>query len=276
MILDVINSGSKGNCYILHNNKEALVLECGEPVKMVTEILKGASMIKGCLITHEHGDHADYTKQYVMRGIPCYSTVGTATILADKGKGGGCIITLPIGAVKELGGFIVMPFRTFHDYPSVRAVEPCGYLISHEETGVVLFATDTHHIEGSFKELINIMRTNALSNEKLKDVAIDDYVSNIMIESNYKTSFLEKNFADGIIDKRRAERTIQTHFSLENCIETLKANDLSSVNNIVLLHLSQENANEYLFRGEVSKATNKKVYVAKKGLRLIDFNRIKE
>lgn len=273
MILDVINSGSEGNCYILHNDKEALVLECGEPLKKVTEILDGASKIKGCLITHEHGDHAEYIKQYVNRGIKCYSTIGTATQLAEKE--GGHIYTFPIGAVKKLGGFVVMSFRTFHDYPKPRAVEPCGYLISHEETGVVLFATDTHHIVSSFKELINDMRTKVSSDETLSNVKVDDYMSNVMIECNYKRDILENNIETCLIKKYVGERVLQTHFSLENCIETLRANDLSQVNNIVLLHLSKTNADEFLFKAEVSKATNKKVYIADKGLRLIDFNRIK-
>ncbi len=57
MVLKVISSGSKGNGYILENDNEALLLECGCNFKSVNEAINfNVSKISGCLITHEHLD----------------------------------------------------------------------------------------------------------------------------------------------------------------------------------------------------------------------------
>jgi ribonuclease BN (tRNA processing enzyme) len=53
---------------------------------------------------------------------------------------------------------------------------------------------------------------------------------------------------------------------LETCKGILKANDLSNVSNVVLLHLSKDNGDEPRFITDVQKATGKMVYVAKPGL----------
>ncbi len=62
------------------------------------------------------------------------------------------------------------------------------------------------------------------------------------------------------------------HFSLENCKDMLKANDLRQVNNIVLIHLSDSNSDEKQFHKEVLELTNKNVHVASNGM-VIDFKK---
>jgi phosphoribosyl 1,2-cyclic phosphodiesterase len=49
---------------------------------------------------------------------------------------------------------------------------------------------------------------------------------------------------------------------LEQVKEFLKANDLSKVQQIVLIHLSDGNSDEALFKTEIQKLTGKPVYVA--------------
>ena len=60
--------------------------------------------------------------------------------------------------------------------------------------------------------------------------------------------------------------------NLSTCKELLQANDLSKVNNIVLIHLSDSNSNAKQFQQEITATTGKKVYVAEAGL-TIDFNK---
>lgn len=48
----------------------------------------------------------------------------------------------------------------------------------------------------------------------------------------------------------------------------LSANDLTAVNNIVLIHLSDGNSNEKQFKKEVYELTGKNVYVASNGMNL--------
>ena len=55
-------------------------------------------------------------------------------------------------------------------------------------------------------------------------------------------------------------------------MDALKANDLTRVNNIVLIHISEGNGDAVAFRDGIAKATGKTVHVAKPGLR-ISFNK---
>jgi ribonuclease BN (tRNA processing enzyme) len=59
----------------------------------------------------------------------------------------------------------------------------------------------------------------------------------------------------------------------ETCKNILKANDLTNVINIVLIHLSSQNSDEERFVREVREATGKQVYAAKKNL-TINLNKV--
>jgi len=55
MLLDVIATGSTGNCYVLTAGKDKLLLDCGVQWKRIQKALKfRTSDVAGCLITHEH------------------------------------------------------------------------------------------------------------------------------------------------------------------------------------------------------------------------------
>ena len=138
----------------------------------------------------------------------------------------------------------VLPFPTEHD-----ANEPVGFYIWHEETGGILFATDTYYLKNRFAGL-----------------------SNILIECNYSQEKLEANLIAGKIDAARYRRVRESHLSYTTCLETLQANDLSKVYNIVLIHTSRDNGNALTFREGIAKATGKTVSVAKPGL-VLNFNK---
>lgn len=56
MFMNCVSSGSSGNCYILQNEKESLIIECGCRFSEVKKAL-GFNVMKvvGALISHEHG-----------------------------------------------------------------------------------------------------------------------------------------------------------------------------------------------------------------------------
>ena len=60
MKLNILGSDSRtGNCYILENDKEALVIECGVSFDKIKKALNfKLSKVCGCIVTHGHGDHA--------------------------------------------------------------------------------------------------------------------------------------------------------------------------------------------------------------------------
>lgn len=239
MELIVLNSGSRANGYIIQNEDEALILECGCSITSALENLNhNVSKVKGVLVTHEHGDHSKYIEDY-LKYFNVFSSAGTIQTIKYKYKKQP-IALKPLKRI-ELGGFSIIPFETQHD-----SAEPFGYYIIHKDIGSLLFATDTYYLRYKFP-----------------------YLTNIMIECNYCDELLKENVANGKIHPSLEKRTLESHMSLENCIDTLLANDISKVNNIILLHLSSRNSDSELFKNEVAKATHKNVEIAKKGFRCL-------
>lgn len=246
MRLHVLNSGSKGNGYILYNDREALVIECGVPYNQCLKALDfHREKIVGALSSHAHGDHCKYIGQYLDAGIKVYASNGAIEEMAQYLKKSKMKPT-PAENQKlfRLGGFTILPFDTQHD-----CKEPFGFVVCHEEMGNVLFATDTYYLKYKFKGL-----------------------THIMLECNYETGIIEKNVENKVIPTIVRDRVFCSHMSLETNIETLLANDLSEVNTVVLLHLSENNSDPYWFKRAVEEATGKLVFVAVKGLD-IPFNR---
>jgi phosphoribosyl 1,2-cyclic phosphodiesterase len=83
---------------------------------------------------------------------------------------------------------------------------------------------------------------------------------------------LEENTQNGRVSATQRNRTLQSHMSYETCLETLSANDLSKVNNIVLIHLSNDNSNENDFCAGIQKATGKTTIAAMQGM-ILEFNK---
>jgi phosphoribosyl 1,2-cyclic phosphodiesterase len=244
MKLKVLGSSSKGNCYILENDSEALILEAGVKFSEVKHALNyNIKKVVGCLITHEHKDHAGHINEVLTATIPVYASAGT--IQNTKIEGYRLPLICEAGNLLFLGGFQIIPFATMHD-----CAEPLGFFINHEETGNILFATDTYYLPCKFAGL-----------------------NNILIEANYRRDILEANIAAGRLPFAVRNRTLKSHFSYDNCVQALQANDITRVNNIVLIHLSDGNSNAEEFRAGVKKATGgKTVHIAEAGL-VINFNK---
>ena len=246
MRLHVLCSGSKGNGYVLYNDQEALVIECGSPYSQCLKALNfHRELIVGAVISHAHGDHCKYVAQYLSAGIKVYASHGASEEMSPYLKKTASSPS-PVSNKKlfKVGGFSILPFDTQHD-----CAEPFGYVICHEEMGNVLFATDTYYLKYKFKGL-----------------------THIMLECNYETGIIERNVENKVIPTIVRDRVFCSHMSLETHIDTLRANDLSAVNTVVLLHLSENNSDPNWFKSAVEQETGKLVFVAEKGLD-IPFNR---
>lgn len=235
MQLTVLNSGSTGNGYVLQNGTEALVLECGVPRQDCLAALGWrTSHVAGCLLTHEHGDHAKYVRDYSQL-MPVYTSRGTAEALGQERLR----ILEPLRTV-HLGSFSVRPIPAQHD-----AAEPFAYLIDHSGMGRLLFATDTYYLRYRIPHL-----------------------NHLMVECNYSLPILNANIEAGLVPAALKERTLNSHMSLEHLQEMLSANDLTHVAQIVLIHLSARNADKSAFCREIIAATGKPTIAAVKGLQI--------
>lgn len=238
MKLKVLGSSSKGNCYILESEKEALIVECGIPLKEVKKALNfNVGKIVAAIISHEHGDHAAYINDFTKAAIDVYCSRGTALNFNVTHR----LHKVAAGTMIQIGEFKVLPFDVVHD-----AAEPFGFLINHPDSGNILFLTDTFYSEFTFRDL-----------------------NNIILEVNYDLAILEANIRAGKLNPSIRNRIVTSHMSLQTAKELLSANDLSKVNNIVLIHLSDGNSNTADFKREIEGSTGKTITVADCGTEIL-------
>lgn len=233
MTLNIYASSSSGNAYRISDGKTSLLLDAGLSIKALREAMGfEISGIDGCLITHEHKDHSEGARDILRLGVDTYTSSGTAKLCGLSGYR-----VHIVKALKQLniGTFTVLPFDVEHD-----AEEPLGFLIYSRETKEkLLYFTDTHYLKYKFSGLTHIMG-----------------------ECNYSMELLKKKRRAGKINDFVAARVMHSHMSLETFIEFLKATDTDKLQAVYLLHLSESNSDEKLFRKEVEKvAGSAKIYI---------------
>lgn len=242
MKLSVISSSSKGNCYILENENEALLIEVGVSFKEIKQVLNyNLKKVVGAILTHEHKDHAKCLEDVLKAGIKVVASQGTANALGVQSTN---YIRIKAGEATKLGSFDILAFDTVHD-----CIEPLGFLIRHEECGTVLFLTDTIYSGYTFKGL-----------------------NNIIVEANYCEAILDLKYKEGTTSEFLRKRVLNSHMSIRTCKQLLMANDLKKVNNILLIHLSDNHSNSDRFKREVIGITGKNVNIARPGMQ-INFNK---
>ena len=242
MRLIILNSGSAGNCYILEGLTQSLIIECGVSFKEIKQALDfNLDKVAGCLVSHEHLDHSRSAKELAVAGMNIFCSSGTwdaMNIWSHRIK--------PMKSQRwyHIGEFKAMGFDVKHD-----AKEPFGFVINHPECGNVLFITDSYYVQYKFPNL-----------------------NNIIVEANYCSEIVNQRLIDNNIHGMVRDRVIESHMSIKTCKELLMANDLSKVNNIVLIHLSDGNSNAEDFKRQVEQLTGKNVHIASKNM-IINFGK---
>ncbi|NFT07619.1 MBL fold metallo-hydrolase [Clostridium botulinum] len=229
-MIKVLKSGSSGNCYIVKVQEEALIIECGIGIN---DILKGfkfdISKVKGCILSHSHGDHSKSVKKIIEKSIDVFTGKETIKELKISSHR---IHSIESRKTFKIGGFTILPFEAQHD------VQCMGYLIDHPSIGKILFATDTYYLKSKFQN-----------------------VDHVLIECNYSEDVLPT------LPPWRA-RTIKSHMSLETLKETLQTWNLEKTKDITLIHISGENGDSERFQKEIEEITGIKTYAAMPGLEI--------
>ncbi len=224
-MINIIGSSSAGNAYILRAGDESLLIEAGVSwTKLRPSVLAECGRLQACLVSHEHKDHSQSVANVSYYRIPVLASRGTIDALQFAAE---CPVVAFERDIYHYGGFRILPFKTQHD-----AAEPMGFFINHSECGNVVFATDTYYVKPLFKD-----------------------VRTWLIECNYCEDIATENFANGAISKSQLERLRSSHMELQQTINTLKANDLSKTERIILIHLSDRNSDAERMVEEVKKAT---------------------
>lgn len=229
--IKTLATGSKGNCYHITDGSTPLLLECGISFKQIQQGVNfETSNLSGVLVTHEHKDHCKGVESVLNRGLDVYMSKGTQEALHLQHHR---IKTVESKKQFRVGTWTILPFDVQHDVN-----EPLGFLLQSDNGGKLLFATDTYYVKYRFTGL-----------------------THIMIECNYDQQTLDDNVESGRVHPAMRKRVMRSHFSLENLLEFFKANDLSKVEEIHLLHLSDGNSNvERIFKA-VARATGKMIFI---------------
>lgn len=232
MEVKVLGSNSDGNCYVLNGE---ILLDAGLSIK---DIKKGLNFnvagIKGAIISHSHKDHAKAVPDLVKMGIDCY--MGNKTFEEIDIFNGHVIIDNL--RQFEIAHYSILPFECSHD------VQCFGYLIYDKNTKEkLLFATDTYMLPYEFKG-----------------------VNYYLIEANYSEKIIQESMDSGNINEQLVKRIYRSHFSVENCVEFLKSQDLSTAKKVILIHLSDHNSHKQKFIDTVYRETNIDTDVAEAGM----------
>lgn len=153
--------------------------------------------------------------------------------VVDKYKG---VNLLSLGKKVEIGGFYIQPMSVTH------SCECYAYLIEHPSMGRLLFATDCNSFNYHIKNL-----------------------NHIFIEANYSNDIILNNLCEG----SESHSSYENHLEIDKCIRAIKMNYSSELQTICLLHLSDSNSDETLFKQKIIDDIGfDNVYVARKGLEI--------
>lgn len=229
MKLKCIATGSSGNCYTLTSESgETLILDCGIPIK---EIKKGLNWnirnVVGCIVSHVHSDHSKSVKDFENMGIPVF-----APYISEK--------PMKIGN----GDFRVQPFdlttldgRWTHTNADGSECPCYGFLITHPEMGRMLYITDTNLIKWRFKG-----------------------ITHILLGVNYDKDLIDNE------DSAKVNHVYRGHMSIDTACDFVKANNSKDLQNVIMCHLSKNNADKDLFIEKMKKTVpNANVDVAGAG-----------
>lgn len=237
MELRIVGSSSKGNGYLLEaENGDQLLIEAGCHLREYQDVghLK-RSRARGMIVSHEHGDHCKYVREFTSAGIDVLST----SAVKEKNRYG--VTAVEHGKTYHLGDFAVTPLSVEHD------VECFAYLVHHPEMGTLMFATDCWNLHQVVKG-----------------------VTHYLIEANYQDDILDEAVREGRTVASQADRIRLSHMSLKHCIEYLKMCEADKTARTITLihasgrHLDKQNA-ELAVAGQTGVAT----WVAKKGMEIV-------
>lgn len=216
MKLKCLGSSSAGNCYLLTSNSgETLILDCGIPIKKIKKGLNwNIKDVVGVLCTHKHLDHSKSIKDFEAMGIPVF-----APYISEK--------PMKIGN----GDFRVQAF----DLTTIDGSwthtdangEPCpiyGFLITHKEMGRMLYITDCEVVKWKFRD-----------------------INNILLGVNYDKDLVDKD------NDSKTRHVFRGHLSIDTACDFVKANYSDSLQNVIMCHLSAENADRDSFIEKMKK-----------------------
>ena len=230
MILKTVSTGSTGNCYLLiAGSGETLILDCGIPIMEIKKALNwNIKNVVGVLCTHRHLDHSKSVKDFETMGIPICEPYKSLLMNQFLANSYFTVRTFDLTTID--GNW------THTDADGI----PCpiyGFMIEHSEIGRMLYITDCEFVKWRFKN-----------------------VNHILLGVNYDPELLSG-------DDAKKNHVVRGHMSIDTACDFVKANVSDQLQNVIMCHLSKENADADKFVEKMKKVAygaNVDVAVAEK------------
>lgn len=244
--IHVLGSSSKGNCIYVDCGDIKFLLDCGLTFKQTKLKLHNIgvpiSQINYIFVTHEHIDHVrsleKMVNEYNIKVIASRGTLNKFNIPNSN------IIYMKNDQDQNIGELTISSKAINHD-----AAEPLCFSITNSMAENLLYLTDC----GLAKYL------------KYKNY--DVYI----VEANYSLEKLEVNYEINKIHRVQYERALSGmgHLSIDETIDFLKKNIGENTNEIILSHLSSDNADKTLFKQKAQqKLSFSNINIAEEGLNI--------
>ncbi|MDD5354173.1 MAG: MBL fold metallo-hydrolase [bacterium] len=160
----VLGSGSSGNCTVIWNEKEALLVDCGKLgdgyiIRQLDKLKIPPDTLTGILITHGHSDHFDPTAVKIAKyfQIPVY--IHEITYQSVRKRYKSAKVLDQRGLVKHhdeksfnIGEFFIEPFKAYHSQGYVG--KPFGFSIINSNVKIGYF-TDSGRIDTNIVQALS-------------------------------------------------------------------------------------------------------------------------
>lgn len=162
---EVISSGSKGNAVLYFGS---ILVDCGVSFAAIKPYLKQIQIL---LLTHEHGDHFNYSTIQRLAFERPSLRIGGGEWMIDKVKSF-CknVDEYQPGQMYDYGLFKVSPVIAFHDVPNF------GYRLIQGEKKI-FHITDTFTLKGITARNYDLYAIEANYDEELVEVLIEEKIS---------------------------------------------------------------------------------------------------
>jgi phosphoribosyl 1,2-cyclic phosphodiesterase len=239
MKVDILASGSGGNCIALSSSQNTILVDVGIAKTKIEQRLMDVGIrpdsIVAILVTHAHGDHVKGLPLANKYKIPVYAAEGEWKSI----NGVDDDLKRPFKSGADINfddNFYIESFKTHHD-----ALDSVGYVVSDYEGQKCSICLDTGHVDD---EMISTM----------------EYSNIYIIESNHEPNMVEvSNYPNSV--KARILSHIG-HLSNEQTAETLSKLINGLGEQIYLTHLSGSNNMPALAEMTTKRALAKKGFKA--------------
>ena len=182
----------------------------------------------GCIVSHVHSDHSKSVKDFETIGIPVCKPY--ESLLMNQFLANS-YFTVRTFDLTTLDG------RWTHTNSDGSECPCYGFLITHQEMGKMLYVTDTNLIKWKFKG-----------------------INHILLGTNYDKDLVN------VDNQSKANHVFRGHLSIDTACEFVKSNNSNDLQNVIMCHLSSENADSDSFIEKMKKvAKNANVDVAVAG-----------